>query len=295
MTIKAEVVVDRGDPCGESPIWDPRCQVLYWTDGRKLQSYSPATGRYELLKPGVEINGIALHEDGGFIITNSEGVWKWAAESDPQRVVSELNGCRMQLNDCIADPAGRLLSGTWQYSPGGNYPLGKLISVDVDGRVSILDEGIHGSNGLAFSLDQKTLYFTDTIARIIYAYDYDATQGSASNRRILVKVPDQEGLPDGMTVDADGFIWSAQWYGSCIVRYDPEGHMQRRVIVPAKQTSSVTFGGHDLRDIYITTAAASEPMPVMPPGYDPLTGPFGGPLYRIDLGIHGRPEFYCRI
>jgi sugar lactone lactonase YvrE len=297
MMAKPQIVLDKGDLCGESPVWDTRSQVLYWTDisGRKFQRYSPATGQYELLKRGVEINGIALREDGGFVITNSEGVWRWDGKSDPQEIVSEFDGRRLQLNDCISDPAGRLLSGTWHYDPAGNYPLGKLISVDVDGRVSILDEGIHGSNGLAFSLDQKTLYFTDTIARTIYAYDYDAGQGTVAARRVWAKVPDHEGLPDGMTVDADGFVWSAQWYGSCVVRYDPTGRLQRRVILPAKQISSLTFGGEELCDIYITSAGASEPMPVMPRGYDPFTGPFGGALYRINLGIRGRPEFRCRL
>jgi D-xylonolactonase len=112
---------------------------------------------------------------------------------------------------------------------------------------------------------------------------------------VVVKVPEHEGLPDGLTVDAEGFIWSAQWYGSCVVRYDPEGKLERRIPTPAKQTSAVTFGGEDFTDIFITTAAKSEPMPIMPPGYDPRSGYFGGRLYQINLGIQGKPEFKTQI
>jgi D-xylonolactonase len=110
-----------------------------------------------------------------------------------------------------------------------------------------------------------------------------------------VKVPNTSGLPDGLTVDAEGFVWSAEWYGSCIVRYDPDGRVERRIATPAKQTSSLMFGGPDLTDIFITSAGKSEPMPVMPPGYDPQSGNFGGALYHINPGIRGKREFLANI
>ena len=292
-----KVAINTDDLCGESPIWDEESQSIYWTDivGHKFHRYSPAKNLYKLLNSSIEINGFAMRDGGGFIITNSKGVWRWDGWTEPELVLSEIDGCPCRMNDCIADPAGRLISGTWHYDPQGKYELGKLISVERDGRSSILDKGIHGSNGLAFSVDQKTLYFTDSIIRTIYAYDYDVTSGTATNRRVWVKLACEEGLPDGMTVDSDGFVWSAQWYGGCIVRYDPEGHIERRMKIPAKQVSSLTFGGRDLSELYITTAGHSKPMPIMPPGYDYLTGPFGGALYRMKVGIRGMPEFKCRF
>jgi sugar lactone lactonase YvrE len=93
--------------------------------------------------------------------------------------------------------------------------------VDTDERVTVLDDGFHLANGLGFSPDDRTLYFTDSAARRIYAYDYNPATGDARNRRTIVRVPDDEGLPDGLTVDADGFVWFAQWYASCVVSYDP--------------------------------------------------------------------------
>ena len=158
-----------------------------------------------------------------------------------------------------------------------------------------LDEGIHLANGLGFSPDGKILYFTDSVARTIYAYEYDANSGTTRRRRVFVQVPATSGLPDGLTVDSEGYVWSAEWYGQCVTRYDPDGRIERRIEMPAKQTSSVAFGGVDLTDIFITSASRSEPMPVMPPSYDPNSGYFGGALYHINLGIPGRAEHSANI
>jgi sugar lactone lactonase YvrE len=127
--------------------------------------------------------------------------------------------------------------------------------------------------------------------RHIYAYDYNPTNGEVRNKRNLIQVPPDEGLPDGMTVDADGFIWSAQWYGACVVRYDPDGAVERKIEIPAKQVTSLSFGGDELTDVFVTTAGESGPLPVMPPGYDPHSGYFGGRLYHFNAGIQGKPEY----
>ena len=287
-----QVIADYQDLNGECPVWDPERGVLYWTDcaARRFYRYDPWSEDHELVKSGLEINGYRLNRPGGFVVTNNSGIWLWDGAGEPTLIASEVDGAKCQMNDCVADPAGRLFSGSYFYDPAKPYDLGKLMRVDRNGKVTILDEGFHLSNGLAFSPDYLTLYFADSAGRRIYAYDYDAGTGDVSRRRVLVEVPAEEGLPDGLAVDADGFIWAAQWYGSCIVRYDPDGRVERRVPTPAKQTSSLTFGGENLTDIFITSAGRSEPMPVMPPGYDPERGFFGGPLYRTNLGIAGRPE-----
>jgi D-xylonolactonase len=291
------VIADYGDLCGEGPLWDPVAGYLYWTDcvGRKFYRYHSASGRHEVMKEGLEINACAMDRSGGFVITNNSGIWAWDGRDAVTPIAAEADGSRCQVNDSIADPAGRLFTGSWFYDPQNEYPLGKLIRVDTDGTARVVDEGIHLANGLAFSPDERTLYFADSVGRIIYAYDYDKASGDVCNRRVLVKVPEEEGLPDGLTVDASGFLWSAQWYGSCVVRYDPDGKVERRIAVPAKQVSSVAFGGPDLTDLFITSAARSEPMPVMPPGYDPASGNFGGQLYRIHLEIQGKPEYRTAI
>jgi D-xylonolactonase len=195
------------------------------------------------------------------------------------------------LNDCIADPKGRLIAGSTFYNPAGTYDLGQLLSFEKGRPVRVLDEGFHLSNGLGFSKDGRKLYFADSITRIIYVYAYDPESGAVRDRRVFVKLKQTDGLPDGLTVDAEDHVWFAQWYGGRISRYTPEGVPERDIFVPAKQTSSLTFGGPHLREIFVTTAAKSEPMPVMPPEYDAVSGYFGGALFRIDQDVPGRLEY----
>jgi sugar lactone lactonase YvrE len=291
------VVIDDCNLCGEAPLWDAIQQKLYWTDcaGCKFYSYDWNSKRREVLLENFEVNGCALDQSGGFTFANNSGVWFWNKKDKPVLVVSKLASVKLQLNDCIADPEGRLLAGSCFYNPSGEYPLGKLFCIRSNGEARILDEGFHLANGLGFSLNGSTLYFTDSVARLIYAYAYDAKTGRVGDRRVFVKVDSNSGLPDGLTVDAEGFVWSAEWYGSCISRYDPDGKLERRISVPAKQSSSLTFGGLDLRDIFVTSAAKSEAMPVMPPGYDPETGYFGGALFHLNAGIQGRLEYRTRL
>jgi sugar lactone lactonase YvrE len=291
------VIADYKDRCGEGPLWDVQHNRLYWTDclGLRFYRYDWGSKKHQVVREGFEIKGFALNHDGGFVISNTSGIWLWDGSGTPKIICAETDGFKCQANDCIADPAGRLLAGLFYYDASEDYRLGKLLIVDTDGTGRILDEGFHLANGLGFSPDRKTLYFTDSVARCIFAYDYDEDAGSVKNRRIFVRVPSTSGIPDGLTVDAEGFVWSAEWYGSCVVRYDPGGTIERRIATPAKQTSSIAFGGSDLSEIFITSAGESAPLPVMPPRYDPLSGYFGGALYSMRSDIQGKPEFMANI
>ena len=284
------LVAASGDLCGECPLWDPETRSLFWTDcvGLQFRRLDWASRQYETLRGGIEIYGFRRNRPGGFVVTNPAGAWTWDGKGELAPVAGEAAGARLQLNDCTADSAGRLITASFFYDTANPYPPGRLLRIDTDGRVAILDEGFHLSNGLGLSPDERTLYFADSATRQIWAYDYDVRSGSAANRRIFVQVPATEGIPDGLTVDADGFVWSAQWYGGRVVRYDPDGCEESRLAVPAKQTSSVTFGGPDLSELFITSAAKSESMPLMPPGYDPRSGFFGGPLYHVSTDIQGQ-------
>ena len=291
------VIADYDDLCGEGPLWDVHSKRLYWTDviRQRFYCYDWAAKTSWIVKDGLEINAAAFNQSGGFVICNSLGAWHWQGGGEPRLLANKADGFKCQLNDCIADPAGRLLVGSYFYDPSKEYPLGKLIQIGLDGSAHVIDEGFHLANGLGFSVGTNTLYFTDSVARVIYAYDYDARSGRAHNRRVFVKVPDTDGIPDGLTVDAEDFVWSSKWYGSQVIRYDLDGKIERRIQTPAKQPSSIAFGGPDLTEIFITSAAKSDPAPVMPPGYDPNSGYFGGALYHINLGIQGKAEFVANI
>jgi len=288
---EARIVADYRDLCGEGPVWNPEDGTLEWTDadGLKFFRLNWTSNRHSVVKQDLVISSFRRNRQGGYVITNSEGIWLWKGDAPLTLIAAEADGFKCQMNDCIADVRGRLLAGSTFYSAAAEYELGNLIRMDTNGHARVIDEGIHLANGLGFSPDGKVLYFTDSAARRIYTYDYDLSAGSVRNRRVLVAVPDEEGLPDGLAVDAAGFIWSAQWYGSCIVRYDPNGQVERRVQMPAKQVTSLAFGGPELTDIFITSAGQSLTLPIMPPGYDPHTGNFGGPLYHLNLGIAGLP------
>jgi sugar lactone lactonase YvrE len=292
-----EIIANYNDLCGECPVWDGLQQQLFWTDcvGQRFYRYDWRTHKHEIVQQGVEINGFVLNEPGGFIVTNNSGIWYWQTTGELHLIANNIDGKKCQMNDCTSDPAGRLISGSWFYDPNNDFPRGDLIQVDTDGTARVLDGGFKLANGLGFSPDGRTLYFADSAERRIYAYDYDIATGAAKNRRVFVDVPVERGLPDGLSVDSEGFVWSAEWYGSRVVRYDPEGKLERTILTPAKQTSSLAFGGPDLTSIFVTSASKSEAMPIMPKGYDPLNGNFGGPLYRIDSEVAGKPALRTRI
>ena len=292
------LIADFGDICGESPIWDAKRSTLFWTDigGREVRSCSWPDRRCQTISSGFEVCGFALREDGGFAVANGAGFWLWDVHSEPVLVPDTTGGLAKGLNDCVADPEGGFLAGSCFYNPETpDYPRGHLIRVGVDGAMTVLDEGYLLANGLGFSLDGGTLYAADSAARRIYVYDYNAREGVARNRRVFVQVPCDEGIPDGLTVDEEGFVWSAQWFGSGIVRYDPDGAVERRVYVPAPQSSSLAFGGADLTDIFVTSAAVLDAVPLAQPGFDRSQVSYGGGLFHANLGIPGRLEYVCKI
>src|SRR5262249_42291692 len=162
--------------------------------------------------------------------------------------------------------------------------------VDTDGSIQIVEEGLHISNGMGFSLDARVFYLIDSVPRAVYAYDYDADTGAIRNRRRLIQLDRQDGLPDGMTGDSEGFLWLARLFGGGLSRYDPDGALERRIELPVAQPSSVMFGGEDLTELYVTSAALEWQSVLAPEGHD-YTKPRGGPLFRVRVEVAGRPEY----
>ena len=294
---KIRVVADCCNLCGEGPLWDEKEQILYWTDitGKQFFRYRWQDRRYERIHEGFQIGGFCLQEGGGFVVTNSQGIWLWRPESVPLLLASEADGQECVMNDCVADPEGRVYSGSYHLDASGVSKPSFLFRVDVDGSVHVADEGIQFSNGLAFSPDCSTLYFADTVARCIYAYDWCRKDGELQNRRVFVRIPREQGVPDGLAVDAEGFLWCAHWFGGCLTRYDADGKLERLIETPATQTSSLTFGGPELNEVFITSAAASNALSLAPLGYEPEKVFVGGPLYQMPTDIQGKLDYRSRI
>ena len=281
-----ELIADYQCHVGENPLWHPLERRLYWTDitrGR-LYRYDPATGQHEECYSGPPVGGFTIQADGALLLFMARGaIAKWR-DGHFDYVVEEIPDEReSRFNDVIADPVGRVYCGTMPTPTR----LGRLYRLDLNGELQVLLEGVHIANGMGFTLDRRRMYFTDWGTRSIYLFDYDAATGALTNQRLWLQTPEGDGAPDGMTVDAQGYVWSARWDGSALYRYTPDAVEERRIQFPAKKVSSVTFGGQDLSDLYITTALSD--------GTKAEQGEGAGALFRLRLGIRGLPEFFSRI
>jgi D-xylonolactonase len=292
MAFELEIIAQDNNLCGEGPIWDAAKGRMLWNDIESSLVYQLdlASSEKTIISHDLNVAGIALDQSGNLIFAGATGLHLWHRQDAYQTLVSEYEGETLAFNDILADPKGRIYAGTVYWGAQGMEKLGKLYCIDPDGVVHGVDEGIQLSNGLGLDPDNRTLYYADSAARRIYAYDIDPEIGALTNKRVFVQVPGDEGIPDGLTVDAEGFVWSAQWYGSQVVRYDPDGKVERRIKMPVKQVSSVAFGGPDLTDLYITTAGAPWPSDLTPPGYE-HSGEIGGSFYRLHLeDVQGKEE-----
>jgi D-xylonolactonase len=284
-----EIVADEKNRYGESPCWDAVAGRLLWVDNFSgdLYSHVPATRSTRQIAAGIPLNAVAVNHDGRLVIAGAEGILLLDGAGGLEQVIAEHDGEQLVFNDITVGPDGWIYGGTFHWGANGLERHGRLLLIRGDGTATVLDDGITLSNGLGFSPDGRTLYFTDTMERTIHRYDVDVATGLVHDRRVFVAVPRTEGLPDGLAVDAEGFVWSAQWYAGEVVRYDPDGRVERRLAVPAQQVSSVAFGGAELADLYVTSAGEYWPSDMQPPAFDPA-GPMGGQLYRCRPGMLGQ-------
>lgn len=297
MNYDIEIVAQDNNRCGEAPIWDPQRGRLIWTDIESALVYELVSSSREkrIISRDLPVSGIALNRGGSFVFAGATGLHLWRGQGDYRTTISEHDGEKLVFNDIIADCKGRIYAGTLYWGANGMEKPGKLYLIGCDRSVRVLDEGIQLSNGLGFSPDDTTLYYADSAARKIYAYSVDVQTGDLSRKRVFVDVPADDGVPDGLTVDAEGFVWCAQWYGAQVVRYDPDGKPERRIAMPVRQVSSVAFGGPELTNLYITSAADSWPSHLAPRGYDFKASNMGGPLYRVRVDTQGRKEQVAAI
>ena len=280
-----ELIADYACETGEGPLWHPEEKRVYWVDiptGRMFR-YDPATGEHEQCYQGEPVGGFTVQADGSLLLFMDRGTIKSWRDGFVETIVEEIPDERTtRFNDVIADPAGRVFCGTMPTQTR----LGRLYRLDPDGTLRIVLEGIGTSNGMGFTPDRRGMYYTDSRKHEIYLLDYDQASGALSNQRVFVKTPDDDGVPEGMTVDAQGYVWSARWDGRALFRYSPDGGLNRRIEFPANKVSCPTFGGEDYEDLYVTTAG----------GPDKATeGDGAGALFRLRPGIQGIPEFRSRI
>ncbi|MCX7028957.1 MAG: SMP-30/gluconolactonase/LRE family protein [Spirochaetes bacterium] len=281
-----ELIADYACLTGENPLWHPMEKRLYWLDiprGRMFR-YDPATGKHEQCHQGEQVGGFTVQADGGLLMFGTHGSIRVWREGIVRTIVEEIpEELESRFNDVIADPSGRVFCGTMP-KPDGSP--GSLYRLDRDGTLTRLFGGIGCSNGMGFTPDRKRMYHTDSKPREVYTFAYDERTGSLADRRLFLRLPEGS-TPDGMTVDAEGFVWCAIWGGSCVIRFSPEGWEMERIELPARLCASLTFAGPDLSDLYVTCAGGDDRQ---------TNGPGAGGLYRVrGTGHRGAPEFVSRV
>ena len=284
--MEPELIANYSCEIGEGPLWNSSEQMLYWVDipNGRIFRFDPSTGDHEVFyESGREIGGITLQADGSLLLFMDKGSIANLRDGKLTYVIDEMPDDRdTRFNDIIADPAGGVFCGTMPTED----KTGNLYRLAPDASISVVVSEVGISNGLGFSPDRQQMYYTDSTARKIYIFDFDESSGAISDQRTLVETPEGEGIPDGMTVDADGYLWSARWDGWALHRYSPQGQHTQTVEFPTKKVSAVAFGGPNLTDMYVTTAGASDRS---------QNGDSAGALFRVNLGIRGMPEFTSRI
>uniref|UniRef100_UPI001E4DF0D5 SMP-30/gluconolactonase/LRE family protein n=1 Tax=Actinomyces israelii TaxID=1659 RepID=UPI001E4DF0D5 len=279
-------VIDLKPKLGEGPIWDVRTGRLWWIDSQDGRVFSNDAdgGGLRVWDVREKVGSMALTEDDDeIIVALQSGLYSYNLVSDARELIAapEPGLPSNRLNDGKVDAAGRFVFGsmdTMEEKAGG-----RLYSLSVDRELTVLDEGIICSNGPCWSPDGGTFYFADTWTGDIWAYDYDLATGEVSNRRVFVTVDTSDGgACDGMTVDAEGFVWQAHVYGGKVNRYDPDGTLERQIEMPVRKVTCPVFGGDDLDRLYVTTMARP-PLPRFPED-----GARRGALLVIDgLGVRG--------
>jgi sugar lactone lactonase YvrE len=276
---------------GEGPLWHPDEKRLYWVDipNGRLFRYDPETGDHELCYETDTIGGFTIQPDGALLLFEDKGRIETWHEGRTRTVVDEIEAERdSRFNDVIADPQGRVFCGTMPTDDR----LGRLYRLDTDGTITEVLDAVDIPNGMGFTPNRDGMYFNETEADKIYRFEYDQESGELSNRAVFLDTTDERGSPDGMTVDADGYVWTAYWDGGCLVRYTPEGVEDRRIEFPARKVSSVSFGGEEYTDAYVTTALGPGEGD---PGSREEEGDGAGALFRLSPGVEGVPEFRSDI
>lgn len=252
----ADVLVTVGGALSEGPLWDPRTERVLWLDipaGRVHATDVDTGATVVVFTDDGPVGCVALRRDGGFLIGRHRSVAtvdsSWQQLTDMATLPGQLPDTR--INDGKADPWGAFWVGT--LATDNRSGAASLYRLDPDGSIRTILTDVSISNGLGWSPDRSRLYYNDTATRRVDVFDVDS-DGDVHHRRPLVEIDVAGASPDGLTVDADGFVWVALWGGGRVGRYTPDGRLDREVLLPCAQVSSVTFAGPDLDVLVITTA-----------------------------------------
>lgn len=290
MTISVEQVTGPVVVHGEGPVWDTATSRLHWVDmlAGRLMTLDPASGEADGRRVGSVLAAVRPRAGGGLVLALERGfalldggdaASSGGAGPEPVALDEVWSDPSIRFNDGGCDRAGRFYCGSMSYQDVDRQPVGKLYRLDSDLTVTLVLDTVSISNGIAWTPDGGTVYYIDTSTQGVDAFDV-GPDGAFSNRRRVVTIPEETGAPDGMTLDAEGGLWVAIWNGSAVRRYLPDGTLDAVIELPVPLVTACTFGGPDLRDLYITTSRVDDP---------DQPGPAGS-LYRCRPGVTGIPD-----
>lgn len=296
MTGKIECIAPVGDRCGEGAVWAAAENALYWTDINRflIHRYDAGAQSVRSWTFGEPVVALALTTRADILLVAlGSGLILWEPKHDIRRDQGfKLPGWpRVRLNDGRPDPAGNFWVGSMKNNveadgEGGEVGKGEgsLFRVPPAGDVTVWRRELGISNTICWSPGGERFYSADTLENEIRVYDYDATDGSIRNERVFF-AGFERGFPDGSCVDSEGYLWNCRYGGGCIVRVAPDGRIDRIVDMPVMDITTCTFGGPDLTQLYVTTAAAGRHKGER----------LAGSLFRIDPGVKGLPENRFRM
>ena len=272
---------------GEGPCWHAGENVLYWVDiwGKSLHCFDPASGNDRQWDMGEMVGTVAPRKRGGLILGLERGFAFFDPATETLEHLPRLEDDSItRFNDGKCDPSGRFWCGSMDQNE--EKSIGTLYRFDANHQVQPFVTDIGISNGLGWNPDKTVMYFIDSPTKSVFAFDYDSSTGDITNRRVAFKLSDEDGWPDGMTTDAEGMIWLAEWAGSRVCRRNPKtGEILTQIDVPAPHTSACCFGGADMSELYITTARkgmTDEQLKQFPEA---------GNLFRIKTDVTGSPTY----
>jgi L-arabinonolactonase len=283
---EARLIADTKDELGEGPVYVAGENALRWVDifGKRWHRYDLGNDALRTIDLAEGLTSFAPRRSGGFVGTFESG---FALLSEDAREISWLHRPEStlpdnRLNDGGTDPRGRFLAGSMNKVGGG--ATGTLYRLDIDRRLAVLRSDVGISNTIAFSPDGRVLYFADTAASDLGAYDYDPESGTVGPRRKFAVPADVPGFPDGSAVDSEGYLWNARWDGWCVVRFAPDGRVDRIVELPVQRPTSCAFGPPGSTTLYITSAAFDL-------AHDALARqPWAGGLLAVETGVTAVPR-----
>ena len=288
MDSAVELLVDQHALVGEGPLWDEEEQVLYWVDilSSKLFIYDPATGENETIDIGQHVGTVVTRASGGLMLAVREGFASFDLETRKLTPIAnpEAHIPGNRFNDGKCDPAGRFWAGTMAYE--NPKDSGSLYRLDTDLSVHKIFGGVAISNGIVWSLDHTTMYYIDTLRKNVRAFDYNNDTGDIANERVIIDVPEETGMPDGMAIDGEGMLWVAHYGGARVSRWNPAtGENLEHIPLPVTQVTACAFGGPDLSTLFITSAAQELDAAELE------RQPLAGGLFAIETPYQGVPSF----